>query len=68
MQVGAEEEAGKCGVDLLVQGTNKETDITQQVNIVSFHDPQGGCTRDCSRQFDRHGSGTHAAKAREFTW
>ena len=35
MQVGAEEEAGKLGVDLLVQGTNKETDITQQVNIVS---------------------------------
>ncbi|MGI6454853.1 MAG: substrate-binding domain-containing protein [bacterium] len=34
MQVGAEEEAGKLGVDLLVQGTNKETDITQQVNIV----------------------------------
>lgn len=34
MQVGAEEEAKKLGVQLLVQGTNKETDVTQQVNIV----------------------------------
>jgi len=34
MQVGAEEEAKKLGVTLLVQGTNKETDVTQQVNIV----------------------------------
>jgi len=34
MQVGAEEEAKKLGIQLLVQGTNKETDVTQQVNIV----------------------------------
>ena len=34
MQVGAEEEAKKLGLTLHVQGTNKETDIAQQVNIV----------------------------------
>ncbi|MBN2327464.1 MAG: substrate-binding domain-containing protein [Candidatus Omnitrophica bacterium] len=34
MQVGAEEEAKKLGIDLRVQGTNKETDVTQQINIV----------------------------------
>ncbi|MFB3788335.1 MAG: substrate-binding domain-containing protein [bacterium] len=34
MQTGAEEEAQKLGVTLLVQGTNKETDVTQQINIV----------------------------------
>ncbi len=34
MQVGAEGEAKKLGVTLLVQGTNKETDVTQQINIV----------------------------------
>jgi len=34
MELGAREEAEKLGVELLVQGTNKETDITQQVSIV----------------------------------
>ncbi len=34
MEIGAREEAEKLGVELLVQGTNKETDVTQQVNIV----------------------------------
>ncbi|MDX9753371.1 MAG: substrate-binding domain-containing protein [bacterium] len=34
MEAGAKEEAKKLGVELLVQGTNKETDIAQQVNIV----------------------------------
>lgn len=34
MEVGAREEAERLGVELLVQGTNKETDIAQQINIV----------------------------------
>ncbi len=34
MEVGAREEAKKLDVDLLVQGTNKETDVAQQINLV----------------------------------
>ena len=34
MEVGAREEAEKLGVELFVQGTNKETDVTQQINII----------------------------------
>ncbi len=34
MEMGAREEAEKLGVELFVQGTNKETDVAQQVNIV----------------------------------
>jgi ribose transport system substrate-binding protein len=34
MEAGAKDEAQKLGIELLVQGTNKETDIPQQINIV----------------------------------
>ncbi|MBI1387358.1 MAG: substrate-binding domain-containing protein [bacterium] len=34
MEVGAREEADRLGVEFFVQGTNKETDITQQISIV----------------------------------
>ena len=34
MEDGARAEAAKLGIDLLVQGTNKETDVTQQVTLV----------------------------------
>jgi ribose transport system substrate-binding protein len=34
MEMGAKEEAQKLGIDLLSQGTNKETDVAQQVSIV----------------------------------
>ena len=34
MELGAREEAETLGIDLAVQGTNKETDVAQQVSIV----------------------------------
>ncbi len=34
MEMGAREKAKELGIELLVQGTNKETDIAQQINIV----------------------------------
>ncbi len=34
MEMGAKEEAKKLGINLLAQGTNKETDVAQQVSIV----------------------------------